>query len=196
MKFAFYAERYFFPKISRVIVLLGRELRKGGVYLSLIWRPLPSEGNFWSPAGRDQKPFRMPSPGHWRQKVGFILMRQLIPGPPQVKLWQPTRLWKTVNKFQSSSEDFGNSLGSESASPSQQRRRCPKELPWEMTFGSHFYFQNEKWGTEGLVKNHKGRSEQQYLTSPRDRPSAESKLNQQVCGGPSSQWLCVHCLPS
>lgn len=34
--------------------------------------PLPSKGELWSPAGRDQKPFQMPSPGCWRQKVGFI----------------------------------------------------------------------------------------------------------------------------
>lgn len=39
-------------------------------------------------------------------------------------------------------------------------------LAWEPTSGSHFDFLNEKWGTEGLVENRGGGSEQRRLTSP------------------------------
>ena len=68
----------------------------------------------------------------------------------------------------------------------------PRRSPGRGLLVLSFYFQNEKWGTEGSVKNLLGRSVWQYLTSPRDNRSAgsESEPNQ-----PSSQWL-LHCLPS
>lgn len=177
-------EIFFSPKTSRVIVLLGSGLRTGlgwGWGVSCPWceglSPLRASAGHLQ--GVTSSLLGCPAQATEARKQ--TLKRQLDSGLSQVKLGQPARLWETVDSLHSPSEDVGSSLGGESATRSRQRRPVetgdgePRSSPVRRLLVLSSYFQNEKWGTEGSVKNHLGRSVWQYLTSPRDNQSAGSE---------------------
>lgn len=210
MKFAFYAERKFFlsPKTSRVIVLLGSGLRTGlgwgvgvvglpvlDVEACLLWGQMLATYRVWSAVSWDvqPRPLKPESRLYFKEAAGLRAVSSQA-GTTSKTMGNSRQ---TALPFWRRGEFPGRWVSHRLLTKETSGDGEPRSSPGRGLLIPSFYFQNEKWGTEGSVKNHLGRSVWQYLTSPRDNRSAgsESEPNQHVRGGPSSQWL-LHCLPS
>lgn len=108
-------------------------------------------------------------------------MRRLVPELPQVRLWGQTRPWKTVNTLLPSSKDLKYIPPSKGVT----RGVCSSGRWLSLLI---FHFQNEKWGTEGLVKNHGGRSEKWYLALSRPPSCRTQSMADPTSQLPLSPW--------
>lgn len=164
------------------------------MYPPLIWRRIPSA--CWSPpptgpgrAGGASGPCRLQAAGRWSHKAGIVWRGGWKQGC--LKLSYDNRQDCGKQSTNCNHPPETSRIPSEvSHSPLPTKERGTQGvLAWEPTSGSHFDFLNENWGTEGLVENRGGGSEQRRLTSP---AGSGSKSTRWALWGPSSPTATQH----